>query len=496
MEKSKLFRTALKSIFISAMALLLIFTASACSNQKEISWKSAADSSVGFNVPDEYELKSDDDGQLYTMGKNEIYVCDDEEEFDVYSINEETAYLKDQLGGEYEVVQIPKGYEAAHTVSNENDLITHKYAIREKTTRSYGMYDFKCEETHYNYFLFRIVIDPTTTLIPEDEMLEQFWDRVIFNLYEDSEIVSIPSCDESEIGWKQYTVNEMEFQIPGSYFVSSESENRMTFHSNGNFIAVEYFPGARESQHGFGNSVESVSQESIVIPLKCTTLSPDYVTNANVTHYVLNMTTGDVSNQYTFNYGDGYYCVTISPKETSEIPGEELISQFWDRVDFSVAYSETVRPYDESQSETSQAIERDEVVEQFRTVLGSQEIDDNYGYTSSSESAQATMDYMEQDLLDLLRPMATGDWSNGQDGVYLALWGWIESSKQYYRSTAVEAYMNGETTYTIEQIREMIESNDNELDNLLSETWETLSVAISLEYEDGIQSFIDGVERA
>lgn len=477
---------------VCLMPLCLIITS--C-GQKEITWKPAADFSVGFNVPDEYELESDDDGQLYTMGENEIYVrCDtypDTEKFNGYNIDEEVARLKDQLGGEYEVVQIPKGYEAAHTVSNNGDLITHKYAVREKATETNWAGD---TEIYYRYYWFRIVIDPATTLLPEDELLEQFWDRVIFNGYGDCEIVSVPSCDESEIGWKQYTVNEMEFQIPESYFVSSESENRMTFHSNGNFIAVEYFPGARESQHGFGSSVESVSQESIVIPLKCTTLSPDYVTNTNVTHYVLNMTTGDVSNQYTFNYGDGYYCVTISPKETSEIPGEELISQFWDRVDFSVAYSETVRPYDESQSETSQADERDEVVEQFRDVLGVQEIDDNYGYTSSSESAQAAMDYMEQDLLELLRPMAAGDWSNGQDGVYLALWGWIESSKQYYRSTAVEAYMNGETTYTIEQIGDMIEENDNELDDLLTETWETLSVAISLEYEDGIQAFIDGIE--
>ena len=342
MEKSKLFRTVLKSIFISAMALLLIFTASACSNQKEISWKSAADSSVGFNVPDEYELKSDDDGQLYTMGKNEIYVCDDDEEFDVYSINEETAYLKDQLGGEYEVVQIPKGYEAAHTVSNENDLITHKYAIREKTTRSYGMYDFKYEETYYNYFLFRIVIDPATTLLPEDEMLEQFWDRVIFNLYEDSEIVPILS--------------------------------------------------------------------------------------------------------------------------SSEIDNNQSLS------------------------------ERDAVVEQFRDVLGSKEIDENNGYISNSETVQATMSYWENSLLDLLRPMAAGDWSNGQSDVYITLWAWINSSKQYYRSTVVEAYMNGETNYTIEQLGDMIEENDNELDDLFNETWETLSTAISLEYEDGIQAFIDGIE--
>lgn len=326
---------------VCLMPLCLIITS--C-GQKEITWKPAADFSVGFNVPDEYELESDDDGQLYTMGENEIYVrCDtypDTEKFNGYNIDEEVARLKDQLGGEYEVVQIPKGYEAAHTVSNNGDLITHKYAVREKTTETNWAGD---TEIYYRYYWFRIVIDPATTLLPEDELLEQFWDRVIFNGYGDCEIVPIP---------------------------------------NG-----------------------------------------------------------------------------------SEIDNNQSLS------------------------------ERDAVVEQFRDVLGSKEIDENNGYISDSETVQATMSYWENSLLDLLRPMAAGDWSNGQSDVYVTLWAWINSSKQYYRSTAVEAYMNGETTYTIEQIGEMIESNDNELDDLLNETWETLSTAISLEYKDGIQAFIDGIER-
>ena len=322
---------------VCLMPLCLIITS--C-GQKEITWKPAADFSVGFNVPDEYELKSSDDGQLYTMGENEIYVQghDGDGIFYDYEFNDEITSLKTRLGGEYEVVQIPGGYEAAHTVSNEDDLITHKYAVRERKVDYSSYYS----ETCYSYYWFRIVIDPETTLLPEDEMLEQFWDRVPFNLYDSSEIA----------------------------------------------------------------------------PIK-----------------------GGV--------------VAGSDQDLSKI---------------------------------------NEVAEQFKDALGIHEVEYNYGYSTPKERTKVIVDYTKQELIDLLSPMTEGDWSNGTDGIYSALIEYVEALKQYYRSVAVEKYMNGETYDSISEIGERIEENDNELDDWAIDTSWSLYSEIYAENESGIQAFIDGIE--
>ena len=311
--------------------------------------------------------------------------------------------------------------------------------------------------------------------------------------------LTITSCTQKEISWKEASFGGIDFYVPEDYELESQTEDRIIYESSGNEISIFSYDEEAFDQDEVSFLKDELGGDYEIVRPQGGYDAAHFATSGDstITHkYAIKFKyVYDTSLYSTTDYN--YYIFNISiNKQTSPLDEEDMIGQFWEKASVESDWPEIVSPPDCNSPESSQPelSDRSDVVEQFRDVLGSKEIDENNGYISNSETVQATMSYWENSLLDLLRPMAAGDWSNGQSDVYVTLWAWINSSKQYYRSTVVEAYMNGETNYTIEQLGDMIEENDNELDDLFNETWETLSTAISLEYEDGIHAFIDGIE--